>query len=72
VWAIAVELLLLAVMLGVPPLADLLGQRPPPLLGAGIAVAAVPAVLLADAAQKLLPSLVRPGKFARVARAGDG
>ena len=72
VWAIGVELLLLAAMLGVPPVAGLLGQRFPPLVGVGIAATAVPAVLLADAAQKLLPSVVRPGSLPTRSRGGDG
>jgi hypothetical protein len=70
VWAIGVELLLLATMLGVPALADLLGQRPPPLVGLGIAIAAVPAVLLADTGHKLLRSALRSGP-AHVPVAGD-
>jgi len=47
-------LVILLVLLGVPPVADLLGQRPPSLLGLVIAAAAVPAVLCADAAHKAL------------------
>jgi magnesium-transporting ATPase (P-type) len=50
--AVAVELCLLAVFLGVPPLADLLGGRAPTALGWAVALAAVPAVLAADTAQK--------------------
>ncbi|MGY1734971.1 cation-translocating P-type ATPase [Geodermatophilus sp. SYSU D00684] len=53
-WAVGVELLLLAAVLAVPPVADLLGQALPPLLGLGVALLAVPAVLLADAAHKVL------------------
>ncbi|MGY1616186.1 cation-translocating P-type ATPase [Geodermatophilus sp. SYSU D00691] len=59
VWAIGVELLLLAIMLGVPPVADLLGQAVPPVLGLGIALAAVPAVLLADTAHKSIRATTR-------------
>ena len=54
VLAVAVELVILAAMLGVPPVAGLLGHRPPSLVGTAIAITAVPAVLLADAIQKAL------------------
>jgi magnesium-transporting ATPase (P-type) len=54
--ALGVEVLVLLALLGVPPLAELLGQRPPSLAGTGIALAAVPAVLLADTAHKALRS----------------
>jgi magnesium-transporting ATPase (P-type) len=57
--AVGVELLLLAAMLGLPPLASVLGQRVPPLPGAAAALLAVPAVLLADAAHKAVASLRR-------------
>ena len=49
VGAVGVELLILVGMLGIPPLADLLGQRPPSLLGLAVAGCALPAVLAADA-----------------------
>ena len=52
--ALGVELLLLLALLGIPPLADLLGQSPPSPLGFGIALTAIPAVLLADTAHKTL------------------
>jgi hypothetical protein len=42
------------VTLGVEPVARLLGQAPPSLLGAACAVSAVPVVLGADAAHKWL------------------
>jgi magnesium-transporting ATPase (P-type) len=51
-WATAVELALLVIFLFVPPLADLLDQAPPPWPAFLVAVAAMPAVLLADALQK--------------------
>jgi calcium-translocating P-type ATPase len=51
---VAVELALLGLLLFVPPLAELLGQAPPPLIGAVVAMAAAPAVLLADLAHKQL------------------
>jgi calcium-translocating P-type ATPase len=54
VGAVAVELLILVGMLALPPLADLLGQRPPPVLGLVVAGCAVPAVLAADALAKLV------------------
>jgi magnesium-transporting ATPase (P-type) len=54
VGAVAVELLILVGMLALPPLADLLGQRPPPVLGLLVAGCAVPAVLAADALAKLV------------------
>ena len=70
VWAVGLELLLLAVMLGVPPLAAVLGQSRPPLIGAAVAVLAVPAVLLADTAQKASTAVLRsrhavPGREVR-------
>jgi hypothetical protein len=54
VGAVAVELLILVAMLGIPPLADLLGHRPPSLLGLAVAGCAVPAVPAADAVWKVL------------------
>ncbi|GAB3326387.1 cation-transporting P-type ATPase [Geodermatophilus aquaeductus] len=59
VWAVGVELVLLAVVLAVPPVAGLLGQALPPVLGLGVALLAVPAVLLADAAHKGLRTVGR-------------
>jgi magnesium-transporting ATPase (P-type) len=50
--ALGVELLILLALLGIPPVAALLGQQPPTPLGLAIALTAVPAVLLADAAHK--------------------
>lgn len=50
--AVAVELAALAVFLFVPPVADLLGQAPPPLAAVPIVLFAIPAVLIADALQK--------------------
>jgi magnesium-transporting ATPase (P-type) len=50
--AVAIELALLAAFLGVPPLAALLGQAVPELVGWALAALAAPAVLLADAAHK--------------------
>jgi magnesium-transporting ATPase (P-type) len=52
VWAVGIELLILLAMLVVPPVASLLGQRPPTPLGLAIAAGAVPAVLLVDALAK--------------------
>ncbi|MCF6734337.1 cation-transporting P-type ATPase [Blastococcus sp. KM273129] len=63
-WAVAVELLVLVAVLAVPPVAGLLGQAVPPLAGLVVAVAAAPAVLLADAVVK--------GAAARRHRAGVG
>jgi magnesium-transporting ATPase (P-type) len=54
--ALGVELLVLLALVGIPPLADLLGQSPPTALGSVIALVAVPAVLLADAADKAIRS----------------
>jgi magnesium-transporting ATPase (P-type) len=51
-WAVASELVILAVFLFVPPLAELLGGQPPNLTGWLLAMCAVPAVLLADTAHK--------------------
>jgi magnesium-transporting ATPase (P-type) len=53
-WAVAFELAVLAVFLFVPPLPHLLGGHAPSGLGWGLAVAAVPVVVLADAAAKAL------------------
>lgn len=50
-WAVGVELVLLAVFLA-PPLAGLLGGSPPPAAGWGVVLAAPAAVVLADAAAK--------------------
>ncbi|MGF1664570.1 MAG: cation transporting ATPase C-terminal domain-containing protein [Kineosporiaceae bacterium] len=52
--AVVVEALALAAFLGVPPLAGLLGHALPPLLGWAVALAAAPAVLVADATDKAL------------------
>ncbi|SER70774.1 cation-translocating P-type ATPase [Lentzea albida] len=51
-WAVAFELAVLAVFLFLPPLPELLGGHAPSALGWGLALAAVPVVLLADAAAK--------------------
>jgi len=51
---VGVELLILVGLLLVPPVADLLGMAPPPPLGLVTAAAAVPLVLIADAATKAL------------------
>ncbi|WP_439657866.1 cation-translocating P-type ATPase [Lentzea sp. HUAS TT2] len=53
-WAVAFELAVLVVFLFVPPLPTLLGGQAPSALGWALAVATVPAVLLADAAAKAL------------------
>jgi hypothetical protein len=50
--AVASELILLAVFLAVPPVADVLGQALPTPLSWGLALLVIPAVLLADAAYK--------------------
>ena len=52
--AVAVELVLLAAFVGLPPLAALLGQAPPSPVGWALAATAVPAVLVADAVHKRL------------------
>ncbi|MFI9489251.1 cation-translocating P-type ATPase [Promicromonospora sp. NPDC052451] len=65
--AVAVELALLAVFL-LPPLAGYLGGSPPPAAGWAVAVAAVPAVVLADAADKAVRR-TRQGRV-RVPRRG--
>jgi hypothetical protein len=49
---VIVELLLLLAFLYVRPLAGVLGQSPPNMAGAAIALLAFPAVLAADAIQK--------------------
>ena len=48
------ELAMLAAFLYVPPIADLLGQAGPTVAGFAVAVLAIPAVLAADATQKLI------------------
>jgi magnesium-transporting ATPase (P-type) len=50
--AVGVELALLAVFIGLPPLAALLGQAVPSPTGWALAACAVPAVLVVDAAHK--------------------
>jgi hypothetical protein len=49
---VAVELVALLAFLGIPPLADLLGQSWPTPAGWLVALAAIPAVIGADAAAK--------------------
>ncbi|GAA1388092.1 cation-translocating P-type ATPase [Catellatospora chokoriensis] len=51
-WAVAVELVLLCVFLGVPVVVRTLGGSWPPLAGWGFAALAVPILLLADTAHK--------------------
>ena len=58
-WAVGVELLILAAMLLLPPVADLLGMSAPPLLGLLVAVAAVPAVLAVDGLHKTAAAVRR-------------
>lgn len=53
-WAVAFELVVLAVFLFVPPLPELLGGHAPSPLGWGLALATIPVVVLADAAMKAL------------------
>ncbi|MFJ4261680.1 cation-translocating P-type ATPase [Paenarthrobacter nicotinovorans] len=53
-WAIAAELTALAVFLYAPPLAQILGQAPPTVLGWSVGVFVIPAVLAADWAYKHL------------------
>ena len=52
--AVAIELVLLAAFVGLPPLAALLGQAVPAPVGWALAATAVPAVLAVDAAHKRL------------------
>ena len=58
-WAIGIELLVLVAMLLVPPVAGLLGHRPPPSAGLLLAACAVPAVLGADALDKAVRRRLR-------------
>jgi magnesium-transporting ATPase (P-type) len=51
-WAVLVELVLLLVFLGVPPVADLLGGTLPSALGWLLAACAIPAVLVVDTLHK--------------------
>ena len=53
-FAVATSLAALAGFLFIPPLADLLGQAPPSLAGLGVALLAVPAVILVDGIHKTL------------------
>jgi magnesium-transporting ATPase (P-type) len=55
--AVAVDLAVAAAFLLVPPVADLLRQQSPPLIGWMVAVLAVPAVIGADAADKAMGAL---------------
>jgi hypothetical protein len=50
--AVAAGLVMLVAFLGIPPLAELLGQAPPTAAGFAVAALAVPTVLLADATHK--------------------
>jgi hypothetical protein len=50
--AVVAELAMLVGFLYLPPIADLLGQAPPSLVGFAVALPAIPAVLAADAIQK--------------------
>jgi magnesium-transporting ATPase (P-type) len=54
VGGVLAELAMLVVFLYVPPIADLLDQAGPTVAGFAVAVLAIPAVLMADAAQKLM------------------
>jgi magnesium-transporting ATPase (P-type) len=54
VWAVLVEVAMLAGFLAIPPLADRLGHGPPPLIGFAVAVLAAPAVVAADTLHKTL------------------
>ena len=58
--AIAVELALLSIMLGMPPIADLLGQAPPPAAGLAVAALAAPAIVAVDAFAKRHRHRTRP------------
>jgi magnesium-transporting ATPase (P-type) len=58
--AVAVEAMVLLAFIGLPPLADLLGGSWPNALGWAAALAAVPAVVLADALHKGFRARVRP------------
>jgi magnesium-transporting ATPase (P-type) len=64
VWAVGVEVLILIGMLAIPPLARLLGQRPPSLLGLAIAGCAIPVVLGVDAVTKRRTARRRTGRHA--------
>jgi magnesium-transporting ATPase (P-type) len=68
--ATAVELGLLLVFVGVPYLAGLLGGAWPSTLGWALAIAAVPAVILVDLAQKQWSAKVLPGLTMARVRAG--
>ncbi|MEU3013851.1 cation-transporting P-type ATPase [Nocardia asteroides] len=68
---VAVELVLLAIFLWVPPLPDLLGGAPPSALGWVLAAGAIPAILAADTAHKVLSRRNRrPGRAGFPAASG--
>lgn len=67
-WAVAVELVLLAVFLA-PPLSGLLGGSPPPAAGWAVVLAAPVAVVLADAAAKAVRA--RSGRRQALGRSLD-
>ncbi len=52
--AVAAELVMLAGFLFIGPVAELLGQAPPPWIGLGVAALAVPGVILTDGVHKWL------------------
>ncbi|MGA0121784.1 MAG: cation transporting ATPase C-terminal domain-containing protein [Gaiellales bacterium] len=54
VGAVAIEAVLIALTFLVAPVADLLGQAPPPMAGWAVAACAAPAVFGADALHKAL------------------
>lgn len=68
-WAVAVELLVLAIFLA-PPLSGLLGGSPPPAVGWAIVLAAPVAVVLADAAAKAVQAHRRESRTRTVALGG--
>jgi magnesium-transporting ATPase (P-type) len=71
VGAVGIELLILLGMLAVPPVARLLGHRPPSALGLAVAVGALPAVVLADALYKRIAAR-RRARALSVARPTPG
>jgi magnesium-transporting ATPase (P-type) len=52
--AVAAEMVALVAFVGLPPIADLLGQAPPNTAGLAVAMLAGPAVLVTDAIDKTL------------------
>ena len=67
--AVAVEMVVLFIFIGIPPLARLLGGRFPSALGWLVAAAAIPVVFLADAVHKAIRARQQPASSGHTSRA---